>query len=71
MFGASVKEQQPCTGFGFGDCVILEILKDRKLIPAELAMPGIDDVIASFNESLLPAAMQVASILLPWHRCVW
>jgi len=63
MFGASKKEQQPCTGFGFGDCVILEILKDRKLIPQELALPDIDDVVAAFNESLLPAAMNVANIL--------
>ena len=25
---------QPCAGFGFGDCVILELLQDKKLIPA-------------------------------------
>lgn len=63
MFGASKKEQQPCTGFGFGDCVIIEILKDRNLIPKELALPAVDDVIAVFNDSLLPGAMQVANIL--------
>jgi len=63
MFGATVKEQQPCAGFGFGDCVILEILKDRNLLPQELKTPAIDDVIAVHNDSLLPAAMQVANIL--------
>lgn len=25
---------QPCAGFGFGDCVILELLQDKKLVPA-------------------------------------
>ena len=27
-------EPQPCAGFGFGDCVIAELLKDRGLLPA-------------------------------------
>jgi len=63
MFGASKKEQQPCAGFGFGDCVIYEILKDRNLIPPELAHPAVDDVIAVYNDNLLPAALQVANIL--------
>jgi histidyl-tRNA synthetase len=63
MFGASKKEQQPCAGFGFGDCVILEILKDRNLVPAALSRPDVDDVIAVQNDTLLPAAMTVANIL--------
>ena len=29
-------QAQPCAGFGFGDCVILELLQDKGLIP-ELA----------------------------------
>ena len=26
-------QAQPCAGFGFGDCVILELLQDKGLIP--------------------------------------
>jgi len=26
-------EHQPCAGFGFGDAVIMELLKDKKLLP--------------------------------------
>ena len=27
-------EAQPCAGFGFGDCVIAELLKERGVLPA-------------------------------------
>ncbi len=27
-------EPRPCAGFGFGDCVILELLQERGLLPA-------------------------------------
>ena len=26
-------QAQPCAGFGFGDCVIMELLQDRGLVP--------------------------------------
>ena len=26
-------QAQPCAGFGFGDCVILELLQDKGLVP--------------------------------------
>lgn len=26
-------EHQPCAGFGFGDAVIMELIKDKKLLP--------------------------------------
>ena len=26
-------ENQPCAGFGFGDAVIMELLKDKNLLP--------------------------------------
>jgi len=63
MFGASKKEQQPCCGFGFGDIVVLEILKDNKLVPKELEFPEIDDLIVVQADNLFPAAMQVAGVL--------
>eukprot|EP00796_Vickermania_ingenoplastis_P011701 gene11702-8050_t len=47
----------PCAGFGFGDCVIIELLKEKKLLP-ELP-PLVDDVVIPFDESMRPAALQV------------
>eukprot|EP01111_Echinosteliopsis_oligospora_P010312 TRINITY_DN3182_c3_g1_i1.p1 TRINITY_DN3182_c3_g1~~TRINITY_DN3182_c3_g1_i1.p1 ORF type:complete len:538 (-),score=217.87 TRINITY_DN3182_c3_g1_i1:32-1621(-) len=70
MFGANQREAQPCAGFGFGDCVIIEILKDKNLIPETLKYPSIDDVIAVQNDTLLPAAMTVASLLRTKGRSV-
>jgi histidyl-tRNA synthetase len=63
MFGATKKESQPCAGFGFGDCVITELLREHKLLPKELELPQIDVVVALFNDSLMPAAMQVSTLL--------
>lgn len=33
LLGTFGGEDQPCAGFGFGDAVIVELLKDRKLLP--------------------------------------
>lgn len=46
-----------CAGFGFGDCVIVELLKDKKLLPT--LPPLVDDVVIPFNESMRPAALEV------------
>jgi len=51
----------PCCGFGFGDCVIMEILESQKLLPA--FSPKIDDIILSFNEELRPVANNLAMAL--------
>jgi histidyl-tRNA synthetase len=48
----------PAVGFGFGDGVIMELLKDKGLLP-ELA-PGLDDVVYAFGEDQRPAATRVA-----------
>jgi histidyl-tRNA synthetase len=48
-------------GFGFGDVVIAELLKDKGLLP-ELARP-VDDVVFAFGESQRPAAIRVAERL--------
>ena len=58
----------PACGFGFGDPVILEILKDLDLLP-ELA-PGIDDVVFAFDSSLRDPAMKVAARLRQAGRSV-
>eukprot|EP01089_Gocevia_fonbrunei_P021214 TRINITY_DN8146_c0_g1_i2.p1 TRINITY_DN8146_c0_g1~~TRINITY_DN8146_c0_g1_i2.p1 ORF type:complete len:331 (-),score=97.52 TRINITY_DN8146_c0_g1_i2:27-1019(-) len=51
-------QDQPACGFGFGDCVILEILKNKKLLPK--LKHEVDDVILAFNEELRGPAVQVA-----------
>lgn len=50
-----------CCGYGFGDCVILELLQDKGLIP-QLAH-SVQDVVIPFDESMRPAAMQVLAQL--------
>jgi histidyl-tRNA synthetase len=47
----------PCVGFGFGDCVIVELLKEKKLLPT--LVQQVDDVVIPFDESMRPAALQV------------
>ena len=49
----------PATGFGFGDMVILELLKDCGQIP-ELE-GSVQDVVFALKTELRPAAMEVAS----------
>lgn len=49
MYGASAKERHAACGFGFGDIVLLEILKEKKLIPNNIITPTwIDDVVAAY-----------------------
>lgn len=59
MYGAN--QNIPACGFGFGDCVIKEILSDRGLVP-ELPRT-IDEYIVPFSEEMRPQACQVATML--------
>ncbi len=61
-------EDQPACGFGFGDVVIAELLKDKGLWPDLPAQ--VDDVVFAFDKSLFPAARQVASTLRGRGRSV-
>eukprot|EP00760_Papus_ankaliazontas_P005116 PhM_4_TR12400/c0_g1_i2/m.89898/K01892/HARS, hisS; histidyl-tRNA synthetase len=55
------KEAVPACGFGFGDCVIMELLEDKKLLPV---LPrGVEDVVIVFDESMRAAAVQVLQML--------
>ena len=54
-------EVVPACGFGFGDCVVVELLKERNLTP-KLA-PMIDFVVAPYNAELRAAAAKVAASL--------
>ena len=57
-------EYTPMVGFGFGDAVIVELLKDRGLMPEEaLKTMNVDDVVFSMDESCRETAMKTASIL--------
>jgi len=55
------KVQIPCVGFGFGDCVIMELLQMKKLLPS--FDQRTDFVVAAFNRDMLPNALAVASLL--------
>jgi len=52
----------PAVGFGFGDAVIVELLKDRDLLPSFDAS-GIDCVVFAMSQDLYGAALKVATQL--------
>jgi len=55
------KQEVPCVGFGFGDCVILELLQMKNLLPA--LEQTADFVVAAFDQGMLAKAMSVAARL--------
>jgi histidyl-tRNA synthetase len=55
LYGSPV--QVPCVGYGFGDCVIVEVLKDRNLIP-ELR-PRVDFLVGAWK-GMTGGALRVA-----------
>ena len=55
------KCQIPFCGFGFGDCVVVELLKDYGLMPD--SSPSVDVVVAPFDATMQPHALKVASSL--------
>eukprot|EP00529_Nitzschia_sp_RCC80_P031879 CAMPEP_0113503592 /NCGR_PEP_ID=MMETSP0014_2-20120614/34242_1 /TAXON_ID=2857 /ORGANISM="Nitzschia sp." /LENGTH=550 /DNA_ID=CAMNT_0000398601 /DNA_START=91 /DNA_END=1743 /DNA_ORIENTATION=+ /assembly_acc=CAM_ASM_000159 len=52
----------PAAGFGFGDAVIVELLKDRGLLPS-FDSAGVDTVVFAMSPDLYPAAVKVATVL--------
>ena len=53
--------RRPCVGFGFGDAVIVELLKDRGLLPD---LPrSVDDVVFALEPALHGAACGAAAAL--------
>ena len=58
----------PATGFGFGDMVIMELLKDKGLIPHLLS--GVEDVVIALDPNLKNIAVKVASVLRDSDRLV-
>jgi histidyl-tRNA synthetase len=59
LFGSKVRV--PCVGFGFGDCVIKELLAELGKLPS--TKPTVDFVVAPFNEAMMAASLQVAAQL--------
>tara|TARA_B100000953_G_scaffold299500_1_gene299590 strand:- start:257 stop:1513 length:1257 start_codon:yes stop_codon:yes gene_type:complete len=58
----------PATGFGFGDMVIMELLKDKGLLPELLS--GVEDVVIALDSDLRNIAVKVASVLRASDRLV-
>jgi histidyl-tRNA synthetase len=55
-------EPTPAAGFGFGDAVIVELLKERNKLPS-FEGSGFDTVVFAMNDTLYGPAVQVASTL--------
>ena len=58
----------PACGFGFGDAVIEELLREKGLLPEP--QPAIDDVVFSFDADLREPAMAIAAALRRQGRSV-
>ena len=69
LLGALGGENQPMVGFGFGDAVIVELLKDKGLMP-DFTKGDVQDLVFPLSESLRPAAMSVAAKLRESGRTV-
>jgi histidyl-tRNA synthetase len=55
-------EPTPAAGFGFGDAVIVELLKERNVLPS-FAASDTDVVIFAMSKELHPAVIQASTIL--------
>jgi len=69
LLGALGGENQPMVGFGFGDAVIVELLKDKGLMP-DFSKGDTQDLVFPLSESLRPQAMKVAAKLRESGRTV-
>ena len=52
----------PAAGFGFGDAVIVELLKERNVLPS-FEGSGIDSVVFAMNQDLYGSAIEIATKL--------
>jgi histidyl-tRNA synthetase len=62
-------EPTPAAGFGFGDAVIVELLKDRGVIP-NFDSSGIETVIFAVSEDLYTVLIEVATTLRSFGHSV-
>lgn len=68
LLGTFGGENIPAAGFGFGDAVIVELLKERGLLP-DLSQ-GVSDLVVALDEDLFPVAGKVATMLRNKGRSV-
>ena len=61
LLGALGGAELPALGFGMGDVVLGELLRERGLMPA--LQPALDYWVAADDASLLPMVMQVSTLL--------
>ncbi|KAL4576126.1 hypothetical protein LXL04_012215 [Taraxacum kok-saghyz] len=61
-------DDHPACGFGFGDAVIIELLKERGLLP-ELPLE-VENIVCALDPNLQGAAARVASVLRGKGQCV-
>ncbi|CAL8472101.1 g11643 [Coccomyxa elongata] len=54
-------EERPCAGFGFGDCVIVELLRDKGLLPSP--PHEVEDLVVVMDEALRGHAAGIAQRL--------
>jgi histidyl-tRNA synthetase len=69
LLGALGGEDQPMVGFGFGDAVIVELLKDKGVMP-DFSKGAVQDLVFPLSEALRPAAMTIAAKLRDAGRSV-
>lgn len=73
LLGTLGGENVPMVGFGFGDAVIVELLKEKKLLP-ELAH-AVDDVVVCMDPDLRADACGIAGKFvfrcLCYHSHAW
>jgi len=58
----------PACGFGFGDCVIMELLREKGQVPT--LEPLIDFVVMAFNAEMRPGQVSLAATLREAHSVV-
>lgn len=59
----------PAAGFGFGDAVIVELLKDRNLLPS-FDKQGVDTVVFAMSPDLYKVALEATAILRDCRQSV-
>jgi len=69
IYGKEAKDNISACGFGFGDCVIMELLEIKKLVPRELSRRMVDDLIIMYDEDLRFKAVEIAMMLRKAGRC--
>ncbi|GAX26234.1 histidyl-tRNA synthetase [Fistulifera solaris] len=63
LYGGPACSQLSCVGFGFGDCVIMELLQECQLVPSFLQENQVDYVVCAWDNEWYGAAAKIAAQL--------